>query len=1501
MSYIARRGLSTLIPPKVASPNAIGAAQDAARMQRVVTFYAGLPRGPAAAVKPTGLIGRYQARYFNGKNASGVPLVHAIGGILILGYSLEYYFHLHVRFEEISSDPQLQPELTLESRIILPIFVSSTVLTHTPSLFALIPFWDLLGCGFPKTHAPIDSAIVLSTSSPTCHGLSHQHPTELADTIPGCDIPFIQESSIVMAEQSNRDVVDQTLSGGEPSPSDVPASTNDNLSAGGDAGKTEHIAMTAATSNKSNLNDPQNHEKTNTLVSRGEKAAGDKDAGRSTTDTFKQASGVVATRALELNGLASASDGGEDATSQGGSESDASRSDGRNQTQIGIVKKPAGFKPVSFAKFSVNKVPGAPAPPKVLEKAPTSTTPLGTPQPSSRPRLVAKTTLGMRDSFSKAGAGGGKPGGSGPDPNQVWNKNRPVVPAPPKHLTDEELKQQYGIHMTSRIQEDGAISSEAKWADIDDDEDDWAPETIEWTDGTKVNLTQPHIEPPPAPSHQEPKEKELPPVEPSIMKEPVKIAPKPAVSMGSRAMVLKVGANAERQARTAGASSNGTNDKVPSSSTSPAPPSKSPWAPLPPVERVSPVNASAQPHQQRTPVRYPQRDDSHHAPVAPPKEIAADDFNRAWKDQSDLPQLFNPRSSQYEPVAETKRGSWRHDQHSRAPAVLQRPNDHPSGPAEPSAAFQTHRSSHQDGMGWGGRRRTSSNVSGGSGGFGRRMSVGRFDAPPRYNDARRGSQVNGLGDSAIVGHEQHHGKDEHPPSGPNGTARPAVDIGMSHVEAKAAVPQVPQEPQEDPVALQARIMKEKRLEARQRRIEQEEKEEAAKKERIRQRLAAMGPAPEKKAPETRNPSSLQPHPHSHPLHPPPTPSQLPIQPIHSISSPPKPPVPEPNREPKQYGMMKVHHPDSVKKLVGVHDRTSESKHLNRRVSSPHQETHRDSAPASASHLKTEPHSPVQTKASDPKLDEHGTQWQGNLTSASPWSHPNIAVPSTSAKNLWKPFGSDRTPTLGNGIFDQPLGTFASRENPLGQLGLDSANMPTPPKYSAPKEPSDSLPSPEARHPSFEALNPIGRPGPIGPPSTRNARAISDWNNFHENALEKESQNAKEFLKRLNDRQKGAPAPPPAPVVFTETWKKTRATEDGRRVVTRVTERVINNDEDIAKAKAAATQQSNPLTSLDTPMDVLSVSDIGVRPAGNVSTRSSRFFPPASEQSKRQVAEKERSSPSPPPPEEVSHPVYYGVEERPHVNIPAPKPPKPVVKLPPKAISAPVRPPTFASMVAAPPRNVVPPSTALSWQDKINGLFGKTTPTQKKSVLAVTSATKEPLPVHATAVSVSIPQIKIGSQAGDGDVAVRQVNEQDEMFEDREPGSLPAVRVPNMAPQNSWSATRPSERSRGKNFKPVQAQSIQPFLVGHNDRDNYGNTRASVFLPGGSEPRTVLIQRKGGPPRGRNTNNNVRSRKGTNNKPSEAYGGGNKKPTSHAVLRPQNRQRTSWSPEPSTSR
>ncbi|KAL2002937.1 hypothetical protein VTN02DRAFT_5470 [Thermoascus thermophilus] len=93
MSYVTRRALSTLIPPKIASPSAIGAARDAARMERVVKFYKNLPRGPAPEPEPTGFLERYQARYF-GKNPSAMPLVHIIGGLLALGYGMEYYFHL---------------------------------------------------------------------------------------------------------------------------------------------------------------------------------------------------------------------------------------------------------------------------------------------------------------------------------------------------------------------------------------------------------------------------------------------------------------------------------------------------------------------------------------------------------------------------------------------------------------------------------------------------------------------------------------------------------------------------------------------------------------------------------------------------------------------------------------------------------------------------------------------------------------------------------------------------------------------------------------------------------------------------------------------------------------------------------------------------------------------------------------------------------------------------------------------------------------------------------------------------------------------------------------------------------------------------------------------------------------------------------------------------------------------------------------------------------------
>ena len=48
---------------------AIGASPNAVRMQKVVSFYEKLPRGPAPEPQAKGLLGRYQKAYF-GKNVS---------------------------------------------------------------------------------------------------------------------------------------------------------------------------------------------------------------------------------------------------------------------------------------------------------------------------------------------------------------------------------------------------------------------------------------------------------------------------------------------------------------------------------------------------------------------------------------------------------------------------------------------------------------------------------------------------------------------------------------------------------------------------------------------------------------------------------------------------------------------------------------------------------------------------------------------------------------------------------------------------------------------------------------------------------------------------------------------------------------------------------------------------------------------------------------------------------------------------------------------------------------------------------------------------------------------------------------------------------------------------------------------------------------------------------------------------------------------------------------
>lgn len=122
----------------------------------------------------------------------------------------------------------------------------------------------------------------------------------------------------------------------------------------------------------------------------------------------------------------------------GGSDTEASKAEA-SKSQVdekghvrttSTVKKFASFKPVSVNKtFLAAKGSNAATTAKVGDKVASGATAVQT-GPSStssalRPRLVAKTGSGLRDSAPRAAtsANGGK-AGAAPDASAVWNKNR---------------------------------------------------------------------------------------------------------------------------------------------------------------------------------------------------------------------------------------------------------------------------------------------------------------------------------------------------------------------------------------------------------------------------------------------------------------------------------------------------------------------------------------------------------------------------------------------------------------------------------------------------------------------------------------------------------------------------------------------------------------------------------------------------------------------------------------------------------------------------------------------------------------------------------------------------------------------------------------------------------------------------------------------------------------------------------------------------------------------
>jgi hypothetical protein len=170
-----------------------------------------------------------------------------------------------------------------------------------------------------------------------------------------------------------------------------------------------------------------------------------------------------------------------------------------------------------------------------------------------------------------------------------------------------------------------------------------------------------------------------------------------------------------------------------------------------------------------------------------------------------------------------------------------------------------------------------------------------------------------------------------------------------------------------------------------------------------------------------------------------------------------------------------------------------------------------------------------------------------------------------------------------------------------------------------------------------------------------------------------------------------------------------------------------------------------------------------------------------------------------------------------------------------------------------------------WQDRFNELLNNKKPSQAKTnSLAVASATKEPLyvPQNQFAAAVSLPP---AIARDSGKVTSKEVEDEEAIFEDRETGSLPVVKVPFMAPSAAWQAVS-SVRNRSKPPKPLDAATRGTLEFIEPGQDV---VLATIRLPGTDTPKSFSIPTKqpaSPQPRQRvNNSNNNRHRKAVRSK------------------------------------
>ncbi|KAL8769948.1 MAG: hypothetical protein Q9209_004195 [Squamulea sp. 1 TL-2023] len=1187
------------------------------------------------------------------------------------------------------------------------------------------------------------------------------------------------------------------------------------------------------------------------------------------------------------------------------------------------VKKPATFKAVSVTKSFLAKA-GTTVAPAVKGAADNgadlNSTPVNNAPSVPRPRLVAKPASGHQATASRPQHSGFKNGGtSGPDPLQVWNRNRAAPPTAPKHFTDEELKQQYGIHLATRLQADES-GKEAKWADIDDDEDDWAPDTIEWNDGTKITLADSNAAA--AFAEEQAAAQALKEKQEAAAKAKAAQS-KPATTVGPNATVLKIG-----QAGQAGQPKGGLVLKSPMEKPTlvakPAAPApvKSPWASIPTVDKVPPVpiNPPLQTLQQRSQQTEQQRSDLMPPPTPVAMEIAADSFTRGRRDSPNAPpgQLFNSQSGQYEPATTGRRGSIRKEQNFRPPAVLQRPSQlDQRKPAEPSAGFQSNRASGpQEVSPW--SRRGSSTVSGDSGPLARKVSMNRGVDVPRMTDEtlqqRKDSQPL---PSPVLSTQQ---LTDPSSAGASPQVQKAIPAGSHGVPRSNGSVEAEREAQK-------KIMREKRELAIKRKAEEEAKEEAEKRERIRQKMEKLGlePIPDKNAFKTNTPALVNVEGQtksetkedvqrttSQERKPSPADGPEEDQVLPAVRSPPKPPMPDASGEPKQYGMMKLHgqhltngitshEPISTgsksSQAVQNNEEVSESRHILENTQTPSHRVKELSEPRLANgDVPVKLPEPTRLPNMDQRASTHNKlsrqqPWAtlpNDVESYKGWTGGSMTTHSAAGGNLWGPPSNHKA--LGNGTFDQGVQRPQSRQAPYQEHFKTPAPQPIGPPRSTqrPRQSPEAARAPEATSipfmedmqtiPSFPSAETSTKPNAISstpitqapiPPTMQTSSqpripapspaisgpsqlrenedlksTLAAWGNFHktsaQEAEERRQQLALKEATRLAEEARTGIRHVPQLAPMQETWRQT-SDQSGLRETINVTKRQTH-------------QQVQPIQQVngDIRLPPFAV-EPGMMPPINIG-RNSRFFPAYGQGFNPRAVSLPSGffrQPSPPPPDTSSHPAYAR-EGRPLVNLPISKP-RPTVRLPPSTVTPSQSPiPSHATVV--PLRTMSQPLVNNpSWQDRFNGLLGvnkRTSPEIKRAQLIDFSAsTKIPLdlPAAVSSASVSLPPVVedpiVFTQAAKA--TSKDVEDEEELFEDRGFGSVPQVSLPAKAPEGVGfvTATKPKRQLRTL-LKPVESESKLVFEPDMRENQVPEGLVILISLPGFEQRSKTLLRGKG---------------------------------------------------------